>query len=337
MQIEKRYWGEIDGKAVALYEFAAGDMRVRVSDYGALLQALMIKDEDFVLGYDTPQAYKDMQTFFGAMVGPIADRMAEGKCVLDGKTVQLEKNAGPDSMHSSNIGFHTRIWDAEAIEDGMRFTSLYANDGLPGNIRVVLSYRLTGENTLRIEYAAESDTETALSFTNHSYFNLDGCKNHCRDHILTVHADCYAETVRDEEPIVSGRALKVEGTPMDLRGGVRLGDVLARSDFAEIRRAGGVDHFFIVSGEGMRPHAEVEGESWRLECRSDAPGVLVYTANGLEAGAGKGGLPHGRNYAVCLETECFPNAVNIGALRDGVLIPAGGKYVSATEYKFIRK
>jgi len=336
MQIDKRYWGEMEGKPVHLYDIIDGNTRLSVSDYGALWHSFVIGSEDFVLGYDTPEEYKKQQTFFGAMVGPIADRMAEGSCVLDGKTVQLEKNAGPDSMHSSNIGFHNRIWDAEIIEDGLCFTSLYENDGLPGNIRVCLIYRLAG-NTVRIEYSAETDTETALSFTNHSYFNLDGGKNHCRGHILTVHADQYAETMREAEPIASGRALQVEGTPLDLRGGVRLGDVLRRDDFPEIRRAGGVDHFFIVNGEGMRLHAEIEAENWKLECRSDAPGVLVYTANGLEDGAGKNGLPHGRNYAICLETECFPNAVNIGHLRKGVLIPAGGKYASATEFKFIRK
>ena len=336
MQIKKRLWGEMDGKNVYIYDIVSGDTRMSVSDFGALWHSFVIGNRDFVLGYDTPQEYRENMTFFGAMIGPIADRLAEGKCVLGGKDVQLQKNAGPDSMHSSDIGFHNRIWDAEMLEDGVSFHSVYADDGLPGNIAIRLSYRLTDENTVRIEYAAETDSETALSFTNHSYFNLSGGEKHCRDHKITVHADYYAETMRDEEPIVTGRMLKAEGTPMDLRGGAVLSDVLAQSDFPEIRTGGGVDHFFIVNGEGMRPHAEIEGDGWKLECKSDAPGVLVYTANGLEEGIGKNGLPHGKNYAICLETERFPNAVNIDGLRDGVLLLPGEKYRSATEFKFIK-
>ena len=337
MRIEKRPWGEACGKKVCLYDIISGDIRLSVSDFGALWHSFVIGDTDFVLGYDTPAEYRENMTFFGAMIGPIADRMAEGRCVLGGKQVQLEQNAGPDSMHSSDIGFHNRVWDAEIIENGVCFSTVYTNEGLPGNISIKLIYRLADESTVRIEYAAESDAETALSFTNHSYFNLDGGKNHCRNHKITVHADHYAETMRDVEPIVTGRALKVDGTPMDLRGGAVLGDVLAHNDFSEIRTGGGIDHFFIVNGEGMRPHAEIEGEDWRLECRSDAPGVLVYTANGLEDGSGKNGMKHGRNYAVCLETERFPNAVNIDGLRDSVLVQPGESYASATEFKFIRK
>ena len=336
MRIDKRFWGEYAGKEVYLYDIISGETRLSVSDFGALWQAFVIGNRDFVLGYDTPQEYRANMTFFGAMIGPIADRMAEGKCVLGGKTVQLEQNAGPDSMHSSNIGFHNRVWKAEVLENGVCFHTVYANEGLPGNIDIHLTYRLTDENTVRIEYAAETDTETALSFTNHSYFNLSGGEKHCRDHKITVYADHYAETMREAEPIVTGRQLKVEGTPMDLRSGAILGDVLACSDFPEIRTGGGIDHYFLVNGEGMRPHAEIEGDGWKLECASDAPGVLVYTANGLEEGTGKNGMPHGKNYAVCLETERFPNAVNMDGLREGVLLRPGEKYSSVTEFKFIK-
>ena len=326
MQIKERLWGETDGQKLYLYDILQGNTRLSVSNFGALWQAFVIDNTDFVLGYDTPEEYRENMTFFGAMIGPIADRLADGKCVLNGKCVQLEKNAGPDSMHSSNIGFHNRVLNAEILENGVRFSTVYANEGLPGNIFIDLFYRLMDENTVRIEYAAESDAETALSFT-----------NHCRNHKITVHADYYAETMREVEPIVTGKALKVDGTPLDLRSGAILGDVLKRDDFHEIRTAGGIDHFFIVRGEGMRPHAEIDAGEWKLECRSDAPGVLVYTANGLEAGTGKNGMKHGKNYAVCLETERYPNAVNMDGLRESVLLRPGEKYCSETEFKFIRR
>lgn len=337
MRINQRYWGKIDGKEVHLFDIVSGNTRLSVSDYGALWQAFVIDDTDFVLGYDTPEEYRQNQTYFGAMIGPIADRMAHGRCILNGQTVQLEKDAGPDSMHSSNIGFHRRVWRAETLQDGVRFSSVYQNEGLPGNIRISLCYRLPSENCVRLEYAAEGDTETALSFTNHSYFNLDGGKNDCLNHILHIYAAEYAETERETDPIVSGRLLSVSGTPMDFRNGAALGEVIGRTDFHEIRTGGGIDHFFRVNGEGMRPHAAIESARWKLECRSDAPGVLVYTANGLENGIGKGGVPYGRNYAVCLETERFPNAVNIDGLRESVLLNPGETYRSATEFHFIRK
>lgn len=337
MKIDRRFWGKIDGREVHLYDIVSGNARLSVSDYGALWQAFVIGDTDFVLGYDTPEEYRQNQTFFGAMIGPIADRLAEGRCILNGKTVQLEKNAGPDSMHSSNIGFHGRIWQAETLSDGVRFSSLYQNEGLPGNIRISLAYRLLNESCVRLEYAAEGDAETALSFTNHSYFNLHGGKKDCLDHKISVFADRYAETERETDPIVTGRSLDVSGTPMDLRCGAVLGEVLRKTDFPEIRTGCGVDHFFCVNGQGMRPHATLETDEWKLECRSDAPGVLVYTANGLESGVGKGGVPYGKNGAVCLETERFPNAVNIDALRKTVLLNVGETYRSATEFCFVCK
>lgn len=333
MQINQRNWGE----NAHLYDIVSGKTRLSVSNLGALWQAFVIDDTDFVLGYDTPEEYEQNQTFFGAMIGPIADRMADGRCILNGQIVQLEQNAGPDSMHSSNIGFHKRIWQAETLMDGVRFSTIYQNEALPGNIRISLAYRLLNERCVRLEYAAETDTETALSFTNHSYFNLHGGKRDCLDHRISVFADRYAETLRDVEPIVSGKLVNVAGTPMDLQNGALLGDVLRQTDFRELRTAGGVDHFFMVNGQGMRPHAMLETDQWKLECRSDAPGILVYSANGLENGIGKGGVPHGKNYAVCLETERFPNAVNIESLRKTVILSPGETYRSATEFCFAEK
>lgn len=337
MQICKRPWGKIRGREVHLFDVTMGDTRLSVSDFGALWQAFVIGEQDFVLGYDTPQEYAQKLSFYGAMIGPIADRMAEGRCVVNGQSVQLEKNAGPDSMHSSNIGFHHRIWDAEELSDGVRFFTVYKNEGLPGRICISLSYRLMDAGCVRLEYAASSDTETTLNFTNHSFFNLHGGKASCADHRISVYADRYAETTRETDPIVTGRALPVYNTPMDLRKGAVLGDVLAHREFSEIRTGDGLDHFFVVDGEGMRPHAVLETNAWRLECASDAPGVLVYSGNGIDADVGKGGAIYGKNYAVCLETECFPNAVNLKSLRKDALFAPGERYATATEFRLIKK
>ena len=344
MMMKKRLWGECEGKQIYLFELDDGcGMRARVSNYGGVLQALWVRDAggramDVVLGYDTLEEYRNDTTLFGAMIGPIADRLDGGHCVLGGHEVQLPLNAGPDSMHSGPCGFHNCVWEWEALADGICFYHRFAPGeiGFPGNMDVYLRYRLCAPNVLRLEYAAECDCETALSFTNHSYFNLDGGANHCRGQRLTVYADRYAETERDSDPICTGRALPVEGTPFDFRGGKALEDALCKTDFSEIRTGGGVDHYFLVGGADMRTHARLESaeSGLCLECASDAPGILIYTGNGLEAEPGKGGAIYRKNWAVCLETGRFPNAVNFPELREQVLLRPGERYESATEFRF---
>lgn len=343
MLINKRPWGEWEGREIWLFEIAAEDgLRACVSNYGGVLQSLIVKDKngndaDVVLGYDTLGEYIRSDTFFGAMIGPIADRMHHGSCEVDGVRVQLELNAGPDSMHSGPKGFHSRAWDWEILEDGVAFTRCFTPDdyGFPGSMDVRLAYRVQG-NTLRLEYSAGCDREFAVSFTNHSYFSLNGGKGHCRDQQLRICASAYARTRRDSDPICTGETPCTAGTPFDLANGQKIGEVVARTDFSEVRTGGGIDHYFPVDGEGMRLHARLEcAESGiALNCVSDAPGLLVYTANGLEDEKGKGSAVYGRNWGVCLETGRFPNAVNLPALRGTVVQPAGSRYESATEYIF---
>lgn len=346
MNIIKKLWGKAQNRDIYLFELNHGGMRARVSNFGGVLQALYVKDADgremdVVLGYDTLVEYQKNETFFGAMIGPLADRTGGGRFEIDGRTFQLPLNAGPDTMHSGPDGFHAQAWDWELLDDGICFFREMkpAETGFPGNLSVRLNYRIPAENVLRIEYAAECDCETAMSFTNHSYFNLDGAENHCHDQVLTIHASRYAETVRETDPICTGNAPQTEGTPFDFRTGKRLADVLGCTDFHEIQTGGGVDHYFLVDGEGMREHARIESRKSGLTliCRSDAPGVLVYTGNGLEAETGKDGRIYGKNWAICLETERFPNAVNLPDWRNQVVLPANNPYRSVTEFVFAAK
>ena len=346
MNIVKKLWGSAQDRDIYLFELNHGNMRASISNYGGVLQALCVKaadgrELDVVLGYDTLAEYQSSETFFGAMIGPLADRTGGGRFMVDGKKVQLPLNAGPDTMHSGPNGFHAQVWDWKLLEDGICLFRTLKPDmtGFPGNMNVRLSYRIPADNVLRLEYAAECDRETAVSFTNHSYFNLDGALNHCRDQLLTIHASGYAQTERENDPICTGGVAQVEGTPFDLRCGRRLSDVLLHTEFPEIRTGGGVDHYFLVNGEGMREHARIESRKSGLvlSCRSDAPGVLVYTGNGLEAEKGKGGSVYEKNWAICLETERFPNAVNLPEWRSRVILPAETAYESATEFVFSAK
>lgn len=343
MEAYKKSWGYEQNREVFLFELNACGLRARVSNYGGILQALYVNDangiqQDVVLGYDTLEEYRSSDTFFGAMVGPVADRIDGGKFTAGGKNVQLPLNAGPDTMHSGSNGFHAKVWDWEFLSDGIGFFRTFSSEetGFPGILNAKLTYRIPDENVLRIEYAAVCDHDIPVSFTNHSYFNLDGGKNHCRDHVLSINASRYAQTIRENDPICNGNTPTVEGTPFDFRNGKRLGDALSCTDFHEIQTGGGVDHFFLVDGEGMREHAGIySGVSGiSLSCRSDAPGVLVYSGNGLMDEPGKGNNRYGKNFAICLETERFPNGVNLPAWRDQVMLPANTPYESAAEFIF---
>lgn len=346
MNIRKTLWGKWKDRDVYLFEMQHPcGMRASISNYGGVLQSLWVQNArgemlDVALGYDRLEDYIRGDCFFGAMIGPIADRLAEGRLQVNGQEVRLAQNAGPDCMHSGAGGFHARLWDWEILADGVALElHLAPEDGLlPGRLDVRVIYRMPRENCLRIETAARCDCETLLSFTNHSYFNLNGGKGDCLGHSLRVHADTYAETRREADPICTGRTLPVDGTPLDLRAGCRLGDVLRRTDFSEIRRAGGLDHYFPISGAGMREHARLRCAESGLEmrCTSNAPGVLIYSANGLNAEAGKGGAIYGKNWALCMETERFPNAANFPQWRDQALLPSGEIDLNATEFSFLQ-
>ena len=339
MRINRRDWAE----GIGLIDIESEGMRVSVSDYGGIIQSLTLDTPDggtldAVLGFDDLESYRRSDAFLGAMIGPVADRIAGGRCLLDGREIRLPRNAGPDCTHSADLGFHRVAWEWEALEDGICLSRTFEEtpNGFPGALSVRLNYRIIGPGVLRLEYAARCTRQTAASFTNHSYFNLSGGVRDCLGHRLTVRADRYAETVRSRDPICSGRTLPVAGTPLDLRGGPTVGSAVARTDFREIAVAGGVDHYFPVNGEGMREQAVLRNpeNGLTLTCRSNAPGLLVYTANGLSEPRGKGGRSYGRNWGVCLETANFPNGVNLPGWRGQVLLEPGSEYRAATEFRF---
>ena len=341
MRVTERQWGELNGRPVSLLEMESEGLRARVSNYGGILQSLELSGLDVVLGFDTLEEYRRSDAYFGAMIGPVADRIEGGRCVLDGREIQLARNAGQDCIHSGDLGFHRRLWEWEPAEQGLRLYRAFDAGalGFPGALSVDIRCLIPRPFTLRLEYRAICTRQTAVSFTNHSYFNLTGGRTDCRGHVLTLQANRFAETRREADPICTGRALPVEGTPLDLRGGVRVGDIVDRRDCREIAAAGGLDHYFPTDGEGLRELARLRcpENGLTLRCFSDAPGLLVYAGNGLSGEAGKGGRRYFRNWGVCLETERFPNAVNLPTRRAGVLLEPGETYATVTEFRFERE
>lgn len=341
VQVSRRDWGTHKGKDVSLFTVAGEGLIFTVSNYGGVLQSFITRDArdeplDIVLGYDSLEDYLAGRHYFGAMIGPIADRMAQGRCTLAGQTVQLPKNAGPDSMHSGPDGFHSQVWDWEILPDGVKFYLCFPEGSLlfPGVMQASLVYRVPRLNTLRLEYRAACSMETALSFTNHSYFNLEGVRRDCLDHSLQVISDNYAETTCGPAPLVTGRFPEVAGTPLDFRADARVGDAVGQSWHREIAAAGGIDHYYKVKGSGFRNAAKLscEHSGLRLVCRTDAGGVLVYTGNGLSKMNGKSGTEYGKHWGVCLETGELPNAVNLPKHRASVLLSPGEEYRRAAEF-----
>lgn len=339
---EKELWGLIEKEPVYLFRLRDEEgMEIDVSNYGCIIQGWRVRTPagsglDLVLGYDSLEEYRSSETYFGAAIGPVADRLANGRCIVGNEKIQFPINSGVDCVHSGKNGYHSRIWDWHILDEGIEFAYTYPTDEnpLPGCLHVVIRYLLLPENTLRIEYEAKSNCDTIVSMTNHSYFTLNSGCTDCKEDILKLNANHYAETCRDTDPICSGRSMSVEGTPLDFKAGKCLKDALSETDFSEIQRAGGIDHYFLVDGSGMREHARLHSASSGLilVCRSDAPGILVYTANGLENEKGKNDQVYHRNYGVCMETECFPNAANIADYRNQVLLPAGNTVTTCTEF-----
>ena len=318
-----------------------GGLKAVASDYGCIIKSLYIPlsdgtYRDVVLGYDTIDEYKNSETYFGAVVGPVADRISGAELAVAGKKIVLEKNAGNDCMHFGKYGFSKVTWKAKVVENGIEFSKTFADNPLPGNLDVKVRYLLPDEMTFLIEYEAICSEETVLSLTNHSYFSLNGGTKSCAGDELVILSSAYAETDCSDNPLVTGNEMSLDNSPLDFRKPKNVGIALMSLNNPEISSAGGVDHYFIVPGEGMRRHALMlaADKSLGMMISSSAPGVLVYSGNGLHSEKGKNGQMYGKNYGIAFETESFPNAVNIPHMRESVVLKPGQKYMSATEFAF---
>lgn len=340
MQINKRLWAAQNGQHACLFTLDSGTgLRAVVSNYGGILQSLFVCDAsgtptDVVLGYDTLEEYQASDAYLGALIGPVAGRVRGATLQLADKRYPLAANDAGNCLHSGPNGFHAALWDWRQVRNGLELSQCFSQAvcGFPGTLQVRVRYLLPRARTLRLEYEAVCDTDTVLCPTHHSYFDLSGGTDGCKSHRLTLCAAQYAQSE-------TARLLDTAGTPMDLRQPRYIGDVLRCTDFSELAENGGIDHYFSVSGTGLRPHALLESEQNGLSmlCRSDAPGLVVYTANQLSPQTGKHGRRYQKHGGICLETGRFPDAVNHPSIRQQVLLQAGQRYKSCTEFEFLTK
>ena len=337
MSITKTSFGVTKaGEPVTAYQLTnAGGASLTLLDYGATIQSLRVPDAagkqtDVVLGYDTVAEYEENDGYLGATIGRVGNRIGGGVFSLNGVTYTLAKNNGQNHLHGGWRGFDKYVWQVEEGNDCLVCTRLSPDgeEGYPGNLQLRVTFTLTEDNTLRIFYDADTDQDTIVSLTNHSYFNLNGGGD-VLDHQLQIFAQRFCET--DAECLPTGELLRVEGTPLDFRTPKAIGADLGADD-AQLKYVGGYDHNYVLSG-GPAAVLYSARSGIQMTVETDLPGMQLYTSNFLDARRGKGGSRMGPRSAVCLETQLFPNALNCYAFPSPIL-RAGKHLHTETSFHF---
>lgn len=309
-----------DGRDLFLYTIENGKgMKAKVTNLGAILVQLWVPDkegkvQDVVLGYDSADRYYSNPSFFGATVGPSANRIGGASYEIDGVNYDIDVNDGPNNLHSHyELGYHKRVWDAEIFDDSVRFCiSDPATLGFPGNKEISVTYSVTDKNELKLHYHGTSDEKTIINLTNHTYFNLDGHDSgNILDHKIKLECADYTPTVKGSIP--TGEIAPVAGTPMDLTSPKRVGDDIDK-DFEQLNMAGGYDHNFCIDGyDGtLRQCATVwAAKSGRvMKVYTDLPGVQFYAGNFITPEDGKEGYHYEKRGGLCLETQYYPDTIH---------------------------
>ncbi len=336
----------LDGKKVSLYVLRnATGMEVAITNYGGRIVSIMVPDRDghwadVELGFGNIHDYLKVKNNFGALIGRYANRIAKGEFTLDGKTYTLEKNNGPNHLHGGSHGFDTKVWDVRGVTDNeikLHYLSKDMEAGYPGNLDVNVTYTLTDDNKIIIDYTATTDKTTVVNLTNHAYFNLKGAgEGTILDHVLMIPADHF--TPVDSTLIPTGELRPVEGTPLDFRKPVPIGERI-NDPYEQLILGHGYDHNWVLKKEAsdkiILAARVVEPASGRmLEVYTNEPGIQCYTGNFLDGTIhGKGGKVYLRRGAVCLETQHFPDSPNHPRFPSVVLKP-GETYHSVCMYKF---
>lgn len=348
MRILKESFGEFEGKKVDIYTLKnAGNIEVKITSYGGIVTSLKVPDkngkfDDVVLGFNNLQDYLKSNTYFGAIIGRYANRIGNAKFSIDGKEYTLAKNNWMNSLHGGIKGFDKVLWEAEPVSGNnshslkLKYLSKDGEEGFPGNLDVTVTYTLTDDNSLKIEYLATTDKPTVVNLTNHTYWNLAGeGSGDILKHELMLNAGTF--TPVDRGSIPTGEIRSVEGTPMDFRKPTAVGDRIS-SDYEQLKFGNGYDHNWVInSGDDDKPDLAAtvyEPISGRyMEVYTTEPGIQFYSGNFVNVSAGKSGKPYGTRSGFCLETQHYPDSPNKPEFPSVVLNP-GKIFKSTTIYKF---
>lgn len=347
MAVEKKVFGRgLRGEEIICYTIRNGrGMQADVTNLGAALVRLLVPDwqgnvADVVLGFDKAEDYFGNPSFFGAVIGPSANRIAGAGFELDGVNCFLDANDGDNNLHSHREkGYHKQLWEAQTAENSVTFSLEDAdgNMGFPGNKKIQVTYTLDEENGLLLHYHGISDKKTILNLTNHTYFNLDGHNSgNIEAHELWLGASCYTPVAPGSIP--TGEIAQVSGTPMDFSIMKQVGRDLC-ADFEQLKLTGGYDHNWVIDGyDGTLKHfATVKGpKSGRvMKAYTTLPGVQFYAGNFIDSQTGKGGVIYTKRGGLCLETQFYPDSVHNPEFPSCIFGGENGKeYDSVTEYRF---
>ena len=349
----------IDGKQTALYTLKnQNGMEVCITNLGGRVVSIMVPDrdgklKDVVLGYDNVAQYADREgspSDYGASIGRYANRISQHSFQIGEENFELVANDGDNCLHGGPTGWQYQVYDAEQPDDQtlkLTIVSPDGDNGFPGEVTAITTYRLTDDNTLDITWEATTTKETVINQTNHCYFNLNGDPSREGTNMeLYVNADCY--TPSDIYYIPTGEVLEVEGTPFDFRTPRVLAEVVNDTTFEQIKNATGVDHNFCLNtydlasdkGDDTRVAASLYSPETGilLEVFTNEPGIQVYTANFQGVGRDadilrKHGVKYPKHVSVCLESQKYPDTPHHPEWPSANLKP-GDKYFSHCAYKF---
>lgn len=324
-------------------------MTVRVTNFGAIITSIVVPDRngkmaDVALGYDDIASYTNAvdKPYFGAIVGRYGNRIAKGKFSIDGEEYSLAINNPPNSLHGGVIGFDKVIWDAKANDEDNSVTLSYlakdGEEGYPGNLNCSVTYRLTDDNAIEIDYLATTDKATPINLTQHTYFNLKGeGEGTILGHELMINAQRY--TPVDATLIPTGKTPAVQGTPFDFTKPKAIGRDI-NADNEQLKFGGGFDHNWVLDKGGQtgemtlaaRVHEPTTGRV--LEVMTTEPGIQFYCGNFLDGRlTGKSGKKYVHRGGFCLETQHYPDSPNQPAFPSTILKP-GEEYETKTIFKF---
>ena len=317
--IEKNNLGLCHRGNVDAYTLDNGKgLRVTVLTLGGALQKIEAFGIDVTLGYDTLEEYANNSGYFGALVGRVANRIANAEVTVDGVSYPLTQNRGPHMIHGGTVGFDKRVWDA-AVENDALVLKLHSEDGeegFPGAVDVTVTYSLDDNNGLHIDYLAIPDKKTPINMTNHAYFNLTGGGS-VLEHTMFLDADCYTES--DELGIPTGKLPAVAGTYLD---------------FAQEKNLViGIDHNYCLNGTGLRKVGYVKGEKLTMAVETTTEGMQIYCSDLKVPRMGKNGVAYQGPCFFCMEAQGYPDAVHHDNFPS-VLINAGEEYRQTTIYRF---
>ena len=342
-----KFVSEVDGKPTALYVLTNQQgAEACVTNWGGRLVSVMVPDKngkltDVVLGYDNIDQYvANPDNNYGGLIGRYGNRIANAKFTLDGAEYNLPQNNNGHCLHGGSKGYHAVVWDAKQIDNQtleLTYLSPDGEAGFPGNLSVKVTYQLTNDNAVDIRYEATTNKATVVNLTNHSYFNLSGVPgSQIVDHQIMIDADTF--TAVDETLIPTGVFEPVEGTPMDLRQLVTVGDDID-NPYQQLVYGGGYDHNWVLNNGGdiTKVAAKVVSPTSGIvmEVYTNEPGIQFYAGNMMAKDGDKGklGVVYPVRGALCLETQHYPDSPNQPNFPSVVVRP-GETYKSECIYKF---